>query len=39
LRAEIQAPHARILAQMATNQMDLISKIAELDNRITRFER
>jgi len=28
-----------ILTQMATYQMDLISKIAGLDNRITRLER
>jgi hypothetical protein len=39
LRAEIKAGDAGILAQMATYQMDIISKIAELDNRITRLER
>ena len=39
LRAEIKAGKAAILSQMATYQMDIISKIAELDNRITRLER
>jgi cellobiose-specific phosphotransferase system component IIC len=39
LRAEIKAGDAAILSQMATYQMDIISKIAELDNRITRLER
>ena len=39
LRGEIKAGDAAILAQMATYQMDVISKIAELDNRITRLER
>jgi len=39
LRAEIKAGDAAILSQMATHQMDLVSKIAELDNRITRLER
>ena len=39
LRSEIKAGDAGILAQMATYQMDIISKIAELDNRITRLER
>lgn len=50
LRAEIEAKAAHsdsrisqsresILTQMATCQMDVISKIAELDNRITLLER
>ena len=39
LRAEIDSKVASVLAQMATYQMDIISKIAELDNRITRLER
>ena len=34
LRAEIKAGDAAILAQMATYQMDIISKIADLDNRM-----
>jgi hypothetical protein len=39
LRAEIDSKTAGVLTQMATYQMDIISKIAELDNRITRLER
>ena len=39
LRSDMKAGDAAILAQMATYQMDIISKIAELDNRITRLER
>ena len=39
LRAEIKAGDSAILSQMAQYQMDIISKIAELDNRITRLER
>jgi hypothetical protein len=39
LRAEIKAGDAAILSQMATYRMDIISKIAELDNGITRLER
>jgi hypothetical protein len=39
LRAEISALREAILSQMATYQMDIIAKIAELDNRITRLER
>jgi hypothetical protein len=39
LRAEIKAGDAAIISQMAVHQMDLISKIAELYNRITRLER
>jgi hypothetical protein len=46
LRAEMKAMEARldskfatVLSQMATYQMDIISKIADLDNRITRLER
>lgn len=39
LRAEIDSKIAGVLAQMATYQMDIISKIADLDNRITRLER
>jgi hypothetical protein len=39
LRAEIKAGDAAILAQMATYQTDIISKIDDLDNRITRLER
>jgi hypothetical protein len=43
LRSEIgsktSATRESILAQMATYQLDIISKIAELDNRITRLER
>ena len=43
LRSEIDsktsATRESILAQMATYQLDIISKIAELDNRITRLER
>jgi len=38
-RAELKAVEASILSQMATYQMDIISKIAELDNRISRLER
>jgi len=38
-RAEIKAGDAAILSQMATHQMDIISKIAGLDNRIIRLER
>jgi len=37
LRADIRAGAAAILSQMATYQMDVISKLAELDNRITRL--
>jgi hypothetical protein len=39
VRAEAKATEASILSQMATYQMDIISKIAELDNRISRLER
>jgi uncharacterized membrane protein (DUF106 family) len=39
LRAEIKAGDLAILSQMAQYQMDIISKIAELDNRIIRLER
>jgi hypothetical protein len=39
LRAEIKAGDSAILSQMAQYQMDIISKIAELGNRITRLER
>jgi uncharacterized membrane protein (DUF106 family) len=39
LRAEIKAGDSAILSQMAQYQMDIISKIAGLDNRITRLER
>jgi hypothetical protein len=39
VRAEAKAVEASILSQMATYQMDIISKIAELDNRISRLER
>ena len=39
LRAEMKAIEAALLSQMATYQMDIISKIAGLDNRITRLER
>ena len=39
LRAEMAATREAILSQMATYQLDIISKIAELDNRITRLER
>jgi hypothetical protein len=39
LRSEIKAGDAAIISQMAIHQMDLISKIAELDHRITRLER
>ena len=38
LRAEIKVGDTAILSQMAQYQMDIISKIAELDNRITRLE-
>lgn len=38
-RAEISALREAILSQMAAYQMDIIAKIAELDNRITRLER
>lgn len=37
--AEAKAGGAVILSQMATYQMDVISNIARLDNRITRSER
>jgi hypothetical protein len=36
---QINAVENRLLSQMATYQLDIISKIAELDNRITRLER
>ncbi|MGA2116898.1 MAG: hypothetical protein ABSH56_19330 [Bryobacteraceae bacterium] len=39
LLAEIKAGDAAILSQMVTYQMDIISKIAALDNRITRLDR
>ena len=50
LKAEIESSAAQIeartagsreaiLSQMATYQLDIISKIAELDNRITKLER
>jgi len=50
LRSEMNAMEARldsklsagingVLSQMAIYQMDIISKIAEIDNRITRLER
>jgi hypothetical protein len=38
LRAEIKVGDAAILSRMAQYQMDIISKIAGLDNRITRLE-
>jgi len=38
-RELMAAGREAILSQMATYQMDIISKIAELDNRITRLER
>ncbi len=42
LRAETKGDIATLrealLSQMATYQLDIISKIAELDNRITRLE-
>ena len=39
LRSELAAMREAILTQMATYQMDIIFKIAELDGRITRLER
>jgi hypothetical protein len=39
LRSEMASMREAILSQMATYQLDIISKIAELDNRITRLER
>ena len=39
LRSELAAMREAILTQMATYQMDIISKIAELDSRITHPER
>ncbi|HLI84652.1 MAG TPA: hypothetical protein VKV17_12080 [Bryobacteraceae bacterium] len=39
LRAEVDSKIAGVHSQMATYQMDLVSKIAELDHRIARFER
>jgi hypothetical protein len=38
-KADLASTREAILAQMATYQLDIISKIAELDNRITRLER
>lgn len=37
--SRIEASESRLLSQMAQYQMDIFSKIAELDNRITRLER
>jgi type II secretory pathway pseudopilin PulG len=39
LRAENKAGDSAILAQMAMYQLDIISKVAEIDNRLTRLER
>ena len=39
LRAELKAGDAEILAQMATYHLAVVSRTAELDNRITRLER
>jgi hypothetical protein len=39
IEARTAASREAILSQMATYQLDIISKIAELDNRITRLER
>jgi hypothetical protein len=39
LWSELAAMRETFLTQMATYQMDIISKIAELDSRITRLER
>ena len=39
LRAEMASMREAILTQMATYQLDIISKIADLYNRITRLER
>ncbi len=38
LRGEMAALREAILSQMATYHLDVISKIAELDNRITRLQ-
>jgi hypothetical protein len=38
IRGEMATTREVILSQMATYQLDIISKIAELDNRITRLE-
>jgi hypothetical protein len=39
IRAELKAGDAEILAQMATYHLAVVSRTAELDNRITRLER
>jgi hypothetical protein len=39
LRSEMASMREAILRQMSIYQMDIISKIAALDNRITRLER
>jgi len=39
MRSEMSSMREAILTQLATFHMDIISKIAELDNRITRLER
>ena len=39
LEARTAESREAILSQMATYQLDIISKIAELDNRITKLER
>ena len=39
LRAELKAGDSEILAQMATYHLAVVSRTAELDNRIARLER
>jgi hypothetical protein len=39
MRGEISVLQEKILSQMATYRLDIISKIAEIDNRITRLQR
>jgi hypothetical protein len=39
IRAELKAGDTEILAQMATYHLAVVSRTAELDNRITRLER
>ena len=39
MEARLDSKFAAVLSQMATYQMDIISKIADLDNRIMRLER
>ncbi len=39
IRAELKAGDSEILAQMATYHLAVVTRTAELDNRVTRLER